>query len=445
MKMKKEFYRSVLRIAVPVALQSMLQSSLSVVDQFMIGQLGDASIAGVGLGGKFASLYHVVLGAVTTAAGIMIAQYMGQKDDREVSRSFFANGGIAVGLSVAFFAVCMVFSHQVMGFYTKDADTRMWAENYLRIYACSFLPMAVGNMTAVLLRCMEAAALPLYAGIVSVFVNTGLNYLLIFGKGGFPEMGVRGAALATVISQTAACVLMVLFFFWRYGKQELKLSFLWRFNGDRKRQYLAILLPLLICEFLWSLGENVYAAIYGNMGTGECAAMTLTVPVQTLLIGALSGLSQAAGILIGKTLGSGDYDRADEEARQLMVLGAVGSLVLSILLAVCADFYVGVFRVEPEVRAMARKLLLVFALVSPVKVQNMILGGGIIRSGGRTKYVMWIDFLGTWLVGVPLGLLAAFVWHMSIPWVYFMLSLEECVRLAVSGAVFKKGVWRNLL
>lgn len=258
-------------------------------------------------------------------------------------------------------------------------------------------------------------------------------------------MGVRGAALATVISQTAACVLMVLFFFGRYGKQELKLSFLWRFDGDRKRQYLAILLPLLICEFLWSLGENVYAAIYGNMGTGECAAMTLTVPVQTLLIGALSGLSQAAGILIGKTLGSGDYDRADEEARQLMALGAVGSLVLSILLAMCADFYVGVFRVEPEVRAMARKLLLVFALVSPVKVQNMILGGGIIRSGGRTKYVMWIDFLGTWLVGVPLGLLSAFVWHMSIPWVYFMLSLEECVRLAVSGAVFQKGVWRNLL
>lgn len=443
--MKDGFYGSVVRIALPVAVQSMLQSSLSVVDQFMIGQLGGPSIAGVGLGGKFASLYQVVLGAVTTAAGIMIAQYMGQRNEREVSRSFFANAGIAAALSALFFGICVMFPHQIMGLYTGDPYTGELAADYLRLYAFAFLPMAACSMTAVLLRCMEAAALPLYAGIAAVFLNTGLNYLLIFGKGGFPALGVRGAALATVLSQVTACMLTVLLFLHRCRRQNLTLTFLWRFDGVRKKQYLAILLPLLICEFLWSLGENVYTAIYGNMGTGECAAMTLTIPVQTLLIGALSGLSQAAGILIGKSLGEGAYDRAGRESKRLLLLGAAGSLALSAVLIGCADCYVGIFRVEPDVREYAGKLLLVYALIAPVKVQNMILGGGILRSGGKTNYIMWIDFIGTWFVGVPLGLLAAFVWKLSIPWVYFLLSLEECVRLGISAAVFRKGIWRNIL
>ena len=432
-------------IALPVALQSLLQSSFSVVDQLMIGQLGSSSIAGVGLGGKFASLYSVLLGAAATAAGIMISQYMGQKNDRETSRSFWANMGLAVGLGMIFTLICLLFPGKIMGLYTGDEVTRQLAASYLRIYALSFIPMALSNITAVLLRCMEAAILPLYASMAAVILNTALNYLLIFGKGGLSPMGVQGAALATVFSQLAACCLTLVFFWVHYRRQEMQLLFLWRFQVEKARMYLGILCPLLICEFLWSLGENVYAAIYGNMGTDACAAITLTIPIQTLLIGALSGLSQAAGILIGKTLGAREYDRAVRESKKLMQLGFLGSLILSAILLVFGGFYVEIFQVEPQVRHLARQVLTAFAVIAPVKVQNMILGGGIIRSGGKTKYIMWIDFIGTWIFGVPLGLLAAFVWKLSIPYVYFILSLEECVRWAITMVVFQKGIWRNML
>lgn len=441
MNKKESFGKTVIRIAVPVTLQSLLQSSFSVIDQLMIGKLGSESIAGVGLGGKFSSIYSVLLGALAAVAGIMVSQYMGQRDEKEVSRSFFANLILAMGLAVGFMGICLAMPGQIMWIYTKDEATRQIAAGYLMVIAFSFLPMAVSNIVSTLLRCMEVAMLPLYATIAGAVLNTGLNYLLIFGKMGLPELGVTGAALATTISQFGACGLTLYFFIRHYRKQELKLTFLWRFNKEKRLQFVGILLPILVCEFLWSLGENVYTAIYGNIGTDACAAMTLTVPIQTLLIGALSGLSQAASIIIGKSLGSREYEKAYGESKKLMLYGFCGSVLLSLVLLAVGKFYVQIYQVEPEVRTTAWYLLIAFAIISPVKVQNMILGGGIIRSGGKTNYVMWIDIIGTWVFGVPLGLLSAFVLKLSIPYVYFILSLEECVRFVISLVIFKKKIW----
>lgn len=441
MEKEASFYKLVLKIALPVTLQSLLQSSFSVVDQIMTGQLGSSSIAGIGLGGKFSSVYSVLVSAIAAVAGIMIAQYMGQKDQREVSRSFFVNMLLAAALAAVFTGVCMFFPRQVMGIYTKDVFTREIAADYLRIIAWSYLPMAVTTLLATLLRCMEAAFLPLYASIFGAVVNTGLNYVLIFGKLGFSELGVKGAAFATVISQMAGCLLSAGLFLGYYKKQELRLEAVLRMSRSGRMQYLGILMPILACEFFWSLGENVYTAIYGNIGTGACAAMTLTVPIQVLTIGALNGLSQAASILIGKSLGSKEYESAYENSKKLMWYGLAGSGCLSLLLVMARGAYVQIYQVEDMVKSLAGDILVAFAVISPVKVQNMILGGGILRSGGKTNYVMAIDFIGTWIFGVPLGLLAAFVWKLEIPWVYFILSLEECIRLGISLAVFRKKRW----
>ena len=258
-------------------------------------------------------------------------------------------------------------------------------------------------------------------------------------------MGARGAAIATLISQCANLVLMILMFphknsvLKKTEQKEIESSSLnWK-------QYLSILLPILACEVLWSLGENVYAGIYGHMGTEATAAMTLINPIQGLVIGALCGLSQAAGVIVGKKLGNGDYSDAYKAARKLIFYGAVGSLILSSLVVLTAGFYVQIYRVEEVVKQLTVQILCAYALIAPFKVLNMILGGGIIRSGGRTKYVMVIDIIGTWCFGVPLGFLAAFVLKLSIPYVYFILSLEECVRFAISVGVFRKQKWMQQL
>lgn len=452
MEKRESFERTVVRIALPVTIQSLLQSSFSVIDQVMIGQLGSSSIAGIGLGGKFVSLYSVVLAAIASAAGITISQYMGKKDEKSVNRSFYTSMMLSVGLAALFMVLCLAFPEIIMMAYTKDGATRLLAVKYLRILAVSFLPMAVSSVATTMFRCMEKASLPLYASIFALILNTGLNYLLIFGKGPFPEMGVEGAAVASTASQVISCGIIL--FFFKIYKDVPKLK--WDRKGELPegetgvqkeygKQYLKILCPILVCEFLWSLGENVYTAIYGNIGTDACAAMTITIPVQTLVIGALSGLSQASGILIGKSLGARQYQEAYEDSKKLIKYGFLISVILSIVLVAASPLYVNIYNVEPVVKKITGALLTVIAIVAPVKVLNMILGGGIIRSGGKTNYIMWIDIIGTWGFGVPLGFLSAFIWKLPITYVYFILSMEECVRLGISLILFKKKVWMERL
>ena len=439
MERTSSFRKTVCRLALPVTLQSMLQSSFSLVDQLMIGQLGSVEIAAIGLASKFSSILSVLLGAVATVAGILLAQAMGAGDREGRNRSYWQNLLLALVLAAGFTVLCLACPGTIMGLYSEDAAAIEAAAAYLRYLSLSFLPMAAASMLSTLLRCMEKAELPLWAGMGAALLNTGLNYLLIFGKWGLPAMGVAGAALATSLSQLANAV-----FLWALLRRLRR--------GDRlawarprwDRTYLAVLLPLLATELMWSLGENVYGIIYGRLGTAPCAAMTLLNPIQSLVIGALSGLSQAAGILVGKELGAEDRDRAYGTARAILGYGLCGSAVLSVLLLVLGRAYLGLYQVEDLVRSLAWQITLVYAAISPVKVQNMILGG-VLRSGGRTQYVLGIDLCGTWVFGVPLGLLAAFVWGLSIPWVYLLLSLEECVRLALGLVVFRRKTWMQKL
>lgn len=441
MKQKTSFLSSVCAIAIPAALQSMLQSSFGIVDQIMIGQMGTVPVAAVGLAGKFTMLFHVVVAGIGAVAGIMISQYLGQKNPGTVRTSFWVNLGLGGILAAAFTALCLLIPKQIMGLYIEDGETVAQAARYLRIISLTFLPVAGSTMLAALLRCMEKAVYPLYASIAASVCNTGLNYLLIFGRLGFPALGAEGAAIATVAAQLVN-VLIMLAFFWQYrgmlsgsaGSQ----PFPWG-------QYGRMLLPLLVCEGMWSLGENVYAAIYGHLGAQSSAAMTLINPVQGMMTGALCGIAQAASILVGKQLGAEEYTNAYRSAKKLMAYGFISSALISVLIVILSPVYVKLYRVEPEVRQLTCQILLAYAIVAPFKVQNMILGGGILRSGGKTGYVMYIDLIGTWGFGVPLGLLAAYGLGLPIYWVYFLLSLEECVRYGISLSVFRRKNWMRRL
>lgn len=437
---RKEFKKELLQIAVPVTLQCLMQSSFSVVDQIMTGQLGSISIAGIGLGGKFASIYSVMIAAVASVAGIMMAQYIGKKDTKDVGRSFYTNLAVSLILVGIFTSLSVMIPSRILGLYTDDEVTVLEGVEYLRIYALSFLPVAVTSIVSTYLRCVQAAKIPLYAGIFASIANTVLNYVLIFGNAGFPAMGVRGAAWASVIAQLLGCIVTVMLFFLLFRKHSWEIPFEIRMDKEHIKQYLLILIPLLVSEFFWSLGENVYASIYGHVGTKAFAAMTLTNPLQALVIGALSGVSQAAGVMIGKRLGSDDTKSAYQDSKRLIYTGLAFSVLLSVFVMIFNKYYVLIFNVEDDVRQMTRYLLVAYAFVAPVKVENMILGG-ILRSGGKTTYVMAIDLIGTWIFGVPFGMLAAFVFRFPIAAVYFVLSMEECIRVIISLVIFRKKKW----
>nr|WP_325185922.1 MATE family efflux transporter [uncultured Oscillibacter sp.] len=437
---KTSFFRTVAAIAVPVGLQSMLQSSFSMVDQLMVGQLGSTAVAAIEVAGRPAFICTVASGAMAAAAGIMISQYLGMGDREMADKSLSVNLAAAAALAGVFMAVCLLFPEQIVRVFIKDDPAVLVpGRDYLVRISWTYLPMGLASILSVMIRCMDRAVWPLAAGVTSAAVNTALNYVLIFGRLGFPAMGVAGAALASVISQLVNLLLILLLFRRVREGRAFRLSL--SLGPAVRRQYLRMLLPILANEFLWGVSQNVNTFIYGHIGTGDLAAMSMTGPVQGLFIGAMSGVSQAAGILVGKRLGAGDRREAYQISKKLMGYGFAGSLILSLALTALRGPYVRLYNVEPETRAAASLLLFIFAVLAPVKVANMILAGGILRSGGRTGCILSIEMSVTWLVGVPLGLVTAFVLRMPIQWVYFLLSQEELVRLIIAGLWFRSRRW----
>ena len=436
-----EFMKSLCKIAIPVTLQSMLQASFSIIDQIMIGQLGETNISAVGLCGNYSLIFSVVIGAVSTVAGILIAQFVGANDDKEAWCSFDISLISGIIISALFLLASGIFPTQILRLYTNDIRIINTGAVYFQIVAFSYIPMAISTVLSAWLRCKEHATIPFLASLGAVAANTGLNYVLIFGKLGFMPMGIKGAAIATLVSQLLNLLFIFIGFVVCIRKNGDKPILSLHFRKITLRDYFIMIMPILVSEFLWSLGQNVESAVYGHLSTANLAAYTLTCPIQGLIVGALSGLSAAAGVMVGKRLGKKEYDNAYAESKKIMFAGLIGSLIVSTLLILLAGTYTRFYRVDNLVKELGKTLLIIFALYAPVKVENMILGGGIIRSGGNTRIIMIIDIIGTWCIGIPLCLIAAYVFHWGIVGVYTLLTTEEIFRLVISLVIFKRRKW----
>lgn len=441
----RNYYKEMLTIGLPITLQSIFQASYSIIDQLMVGQLGTVSIAGGGLGGKFSSLFTVTIGAVATVASILISQYRGSNDENGINLSFFTNLYIGIIVTLIFAIPSFFAPQKIMQLYTNDVQTYTIAAEYLKIISVSFIPMIFTIMAASFLRSVELSKYPLYCSIISMILNIIGNYILIFGKLGFSPMGLNGAAIATLISRTIECILLMICLKKGTDALKIKLTFKVAIKKDFLAKIFIIIFPILINEFLWSVGENVYAFIYGRIGTEALAAMTLTNPIQGMFTGVFSGASAAAVVMIGNRLGKDSYEESYYVSKLLIKVGFIGSVLIGIGLAAASGIYVKLFNIEPQVSEITKCILYVFSIMLFVKVLNMILGGGILRSGGNTKLTLIIDIIGTWGFGVPLGLISAFVFKLPIYWVYLILSMEECIRLIISVFLFKKKIWMNNL
>lgn len=440
--MNRSEYRASLRqIAIPVALQALLSSSFSIVDQIMIGQMGSASIAGVSIGGRFASIFWFAAGAITAAAGIMIAQYIGAKNDEGLRKSFWLNLLICILLALVFMGITLLFPNTITSLYTTDREVISIASSYLLIFCFSFIPQSISNLLSTILRCINKAIWPTIISFFGVGLNTLLNWIFIFGHFGVPAMGAVGAAWASLISIGVMTIAGMIIFYIIARKEHISLAFSLHYSREELRSYVKMLTPMLITELFWVIGENVYSALYGHIGTLALASMSIAITIISLTMGALSGLAQAAGIMVGRCLGEERYEEAYTMGWQLVKTSFRWALAVAAATAVIAPFYVQLYSVEESVRQMAMVLLWVFAFYIPIKTENMVLGSGVLRSGGKTSYIMWLNIFGTWCIGIPLGCLCTFVFHLPIAWVYAILSIEEAVRLALCYIVYRRKIW----
>lgn len=429
MENRREFLKKVLPIAVPITMQSVVMACMQLADQLMVGRLGEQAIAAIGSANKLYSILSVVLAGLATGVSIFAAQFQGKKDRYGISRTLGL--GVAAGglITLLFMLIVWIWAPGCIGFFTDDSGVIDTGSEFLRILAISFLPCMLTMMFSAILRSTGHVKLPMFASISAVAVNVLLNYALIFGHWGMPELGANGAAAATVTARMLEFGAIAVF------ARRLRLpglgrvSDLWGASRPLVARFVRTTYPILMTELLWVLGETVYAVIYGRMGTRELTAMTITYPVQALGIGILTGLASAASVLIGNRIGAGEEEEGLHDARHFVGLGIMTTLGLGVLIALFSPLYVSAFHISKQAEHYAIGLLIVFSMFFWVKVSNMIIAGGILSSGGDSRFVFRMEATATWAVGVPLGLLAAFLMGLPVYWVYALISLEETVRL----------------
>ena len=442
----KEFMGNAAKLAIPISVQSLIQSSLGMIDQMMVGQLGETTVAGVGLGGRLPFIFSMIIAGITSGTSIYVSQYWGKKDTDNIKQVMGSTLSVGMIAALLFMALSFLIPNGIVNLFSRDEAVIREGASYLAIVALSFVPVLLTGTYSAVLRSTHHVKLTLYAGMISVVINTILNYFLIFGFLGFPEMGANGAAAATAISKLVECTIILGVV---YGKKLpgcTKFSELITVRMSFFKLFMLTTMPILVNEFVWSVGESIYSGIYGIVGTKEATSMIITYPVQSICISVFMGLSSAAGVIIGNKLGEEEYDSAYDYAKKFVLLGIIGSIIVGAGLMLLSGLYVSAYKISKEAQHNAVILIGIFGTVLFVKVSNMIMGGGILRSGGKTKLTLFLDMLGTWGIGIPMGLLGAFVFKLPVYVVYLMITIEEVVRFVIGGVWMIRRVWiRNIV
>lgn len=442
----KSYLKKILLIAIPISVQNILQSSLiSFTDQLMIGQLGSPSVAGIGIASKFISMFTVVISAISTAIAIIIAQNIGQQDEGDVNEGFWTGVLAALSVALLFFIPTVAAPEKIMTLYSNDPVTVSVASDYIRIFSVSFFMIAASIMVMTMLRCLESTGVIMLSGAVSAVVNITFNYIFIFGKLGIEPMGTDGAAIGTILGHLTNFIFLTVSLKLYCRKNETDIPF----GIMRKKSdwipFIKMFIPVVVGGFLWSLGDNVYTAIYGHIGTMACAAMTLTLPLQGVVLGAIKGIVSASGVVVSKMMGAADFDTAYRYGKRNVILAFVTTSAISAFLLLSSDLYPLFFKVEQETRMLTQTIIRIYAVFAPIKMIFFTIQSGVLKCGGKIIYTLIMDIISTWIIGVPVAFICAFELDLPITMVYTMICLSEIIMTVASIFVFRSRKWMAVL
>lgn len=441
----KNFLKQMLRLASPIMLQQFIFSSLSMVDTMMIGQMGDASVAAVGIANQIWFLVNLLYFGITSGSAIFTAQYWGQKDIPRIQQIL----GLSLVMSLVgggiITLIAILFPEEVIRIYSADPEVIVLGGKYLQIIAFSYLVSAATYSFYVILRSIENVRLPMMVSLFALSLNTILNYGLIFGNFGLPELGVEGAAVATVIARLFEVGLILILVY----RQKLPLAArpadLLKWDKIQLGKFFKTTVPVIITEIIWSLGTTTYNVIYAHISTEAIAAYNIALSLDRLVFVVFIGLGNACAIMIGNKIGEQEQETASLFGKKYLQLGLITSLALGGLMLLVKNPLLSLFGVTAGTTQFAQNILLVMIFSLPIRSMNLIMLIGILRSGGDTTYAFFIDAGVVWTVGVPLAYLGAFVFHFPIHWVYLMALGEELVKVTLGLIRFSKKRWIHTL
>lgn len=429
------FLKKAVRIALPVAMQGMLNTIVNLVDTMMIGALGATAIAAVGLANKVFFVFTLLVFGIVSGSGVLAAQYWGNGDVKNIKKVVGLALTLAVAASIAFLMPAVVCPEAVMRIFTASEDAIQVGAGYLTIVALSYPATAISNTFVAMLRATGRVKAPVVISSCTIFINIFFNYTFIYGNFGAPAMGAAGAALATLIARLVEALSIILVVY--IGKAPVAARFKEMFGYSREFliQFFSTTSPVIANEFIWGLGTTLYSLAYGRMGNDAVAAITIATTIQDIVTVLFQGLSAATAVIMGNEMGAGKLKRAERYAKNFLILQFIVTILGAVFCVAVRWQIIGVYNITPEIAESVSRCIIMFALFMPFKMFNYVMVVGILRSGGDTKMCLLLDCSGVWLIGVPMAFLGGLFFKFPIDIVYAMVMLEE-----VYKAIF--GYWR---
>ena len=445
MEKDEGLYRRFLSLAVVLVLQNVVTLSVNLADNMMLGAYSETALAGVAAVNQIQFVYQQLLHALGDGVVIVGSQYWGKNLTVPMKRLASAAMRFGLVLSIALFAVVSLIPYRVMGIFTRDSGIIAEGARYLNIIRFTYLFFAVTQILLATLRSVETVKIAFKLSVLTLFVNCGINYVLINGHFGAPEMGVKGAAIGTLAARILECIVLLLYI----SKRERKLNLKWRdylawdriLTGD----YLKVTIPMLTVQGLWGVNTALQTVILGHMTANAIAANSVASTLFLMVKSMAVGSAAATSVMIGKAVGSGDCDRAVSYARSLQRIFVLIGIVSGTLLFFIRIPVLSLYDLSAETREMANTFLIILSVVCVGMSYQMPTNNGIIRGGGNPMFVVKMDLISIWLIVIPVSLFMAFVVKASPVVVVCCLNADQIFKVVPAFLEVRYGNWMRKL
>lgn len=439
----KGFWITAFRLTVPVALQNLLTSSFVLVDTLLVSSLGTVALSSVGMVGQWAWLMNMILIGFCSATTLFVSQYWGVKDDRSIRHYSGISVLFSLGVAILFTASSILFPQQVVRLFNSDTGVITTGAAYMRIVSLSYIPIALTNILAAVLRATENVKLPMYASGVTTLLNIFLDYVLIFGKWGFPKMGVEGAAVATVASAWVGVAMILVISLIQQNIIVTKSRLFFAFDKQEIKQYINKATPVVINEGMWGFGTFIFNIIFGNMGYEYFSALTIVRSFENVAFVIFIGITGAASVMIGKSIGKGEIKRGIDDSKRFSVIVPVLAIIISVLIIVFRAQLVGVFNTGSNISQLAidtaGMLMIIYAIAFPFRMFPFLQIVAIFRAGGETVAGAKAELACLWALSIPATLIAVYLFKVPFVVAYLVMYVFEdipkvifCIRFYLS-------------
>jgi len=437
----RSFLREMFQIATPIALQQLINASLNMIDVIMVGQLGEASIAALGLSNQVFFVFILLLFGTTSGMAIFTAQFWGKKELKPIRQVLGMSILTTSAVALLFTLAATLLPQAVLGFYTNDPEVIEIGARYLRIVGLTYIPVAIATSYIAILRSVQIIRLTVIAAAAALIFKTILGYMLIFGHAGLPALGVRGAAIGTASGWVLELVLLLVLVYAQ--KTPIAANPLTYFSFDRPffGRVLETAVPAVANEFFWSIGITTYNAIYAHIGTEAIAAININATIEELGFVVFMGLGSACAVMVGNRIGAGKRDEAYETVRRVVIISVLAAWTVGIVVYLLRNVVVGLYDLSPSGVQNVRMLMTVMACVLWIRMFNFSVFVGALRAGGDTRFALIMEICSIWLIGVPAAYVGGFVLMLPVYWVYLMVVLEEIAKAFVSAWRFRSRRW----